>query len=331
MELRDGIEPWLADHAGAALPLQIDLIAAGRSNLTFDITDAAGARFALRRPPEGLTVATAHDVVREARIMAALENTHVPVPSIVGIEGNPDIIGAPFFVMGFVEGTILRGRKQASQVDLAVRKRASRSIVETLVAVHDVDLRATGLEYLAPTDGYLDRQMDRWHDSYQQVTVEPVTDVEDVLAWLRGHRPDTPAATLVHGDYRLDNAIVDEQGTVQAILDWEIATIGDPVADLALMVAYWAGEGDEAVGPAALPGFLDRQGVVDLYAELAGRDLRDLGWHLVLAYWKLACISAQIEARYARGGGGGYRGGLDSLREQTTRFAQRARGMIDLI
>jgi aminoglycoside phosphotransferase (APT) family kinase protein len=330
LELPAALEPWLIDHISARGPLDVELIAAGRSNLTFSITDAGGQRWALRRPPEGLTVASAHDVVREARIMRALGPSAVPVPVVSGVEPAGDVIGAPFFVMEFVEGAILRGRKQSGLVDLEVRARASQSIVESLVAIHGVDLDTAGLADLAPATGYLERQMERWYDSYQRVTTEPVAAVDEVLGWLRENQPDSPETTLVHGDYRLDNAIVDQAGNVLAILDWEIATLGDPVADLALMVAYWAGEGDEAVGPAALPGFLDRQGVVDAYAKRSGRDLGALGWHLVLAYWKLACISAQIQARYARGGGGGDRSRLEGLQEQTRRFAERAQGMIEL-
>jgi len=318
------LEPWLRERVGATGPLEASLIAGGRSNQTYRVTDAAGSSWALRRPPDGPRVASAHDVLREARIISALAHERdVPVPQVYGTDGG-NVLGEPFFVMEFVEGTVLRGRRQSSQLSEPQRASSARSLIEVLAAIHETDLAGTGLDDLAPSTGYLTRQLDRWYGSYNRVRNRMVPDVDSVHQWLLENLPPISAVCLVHGDFRIDNAVVNDDGIVIAVLDWELATLGDPLTDLALTLAYWSGEGDEAVGPTALPGFPDREGVIRHYSEVSGRDLSGLRWHQVFAYWKLACAAEQIAARYAGGGGGGDRSGLDDIRSHTPRFAQRA-------
>lgn len=318
------LEAWLGAIVGARPPVAAVLFAGGRSNLTYALTDAAGDRWVLRCPPEGLKVGRAHDVLREHRVMNALaEADGVAVPRTYGADAG-DVLGVPCFVMEHVDGVVLRGRKQSSLLSEPVRARASTALVDAFAAIHAADLARTGLADLAPHTGYLERQLDRWYASFEATRTRSIPAVDDLHSWLARNLPETSEATLVHGDFRLDNAVFDDAGRLRAILDWELATIGDPLADLALTVAYWAGEGEEAVGPAALPGFPDRRQLIDRYADVSGRSVDTLHWYLVLAYWKLACIAEQVAARYARGGGGGDRSAADDLGCHTIRFAARA-------
>jgi aminoglycoside phosphotransferase (APT) family kinase protein len=321
---------WLSARTPVDGSITATLISGGRSNLTYDLRDEAGGHWVLRRPPEGLRVATAHDVLRECMIMRSVARADtVPVPAIVGDEADTAVIGAPFFVMDHVDGVVLRGRKQSRTLDEASRAAAGSSIIDVLAAIHALDLTAVELDDLAARDGYLGRQRERWYGSYRQLGGS-VALVDEVHDWLAEREPASAEVTLVHGDFRLDNAIVDEHGQVRAVLDWELATLGDPLADLALTVVYWAGPDDEAVGPTALPGFPTRAQVVDRYADRSGRALSHLGWHLVFAYWKLACIAQQVSARYAAGGGGGDRHEARDLGAHIERFARKADGMREL-
>jgi aminoglycoside phosphotransferase (APT) family kinase protein len=325
----DRLEPWLSDHVDASRPVRAELIAAGRSNLTYKLTDASDRSWALRRPPEGPKVQSAHDVLREYRVISALEKgSNVPVARTFGADAGA-LLGSPFFVMEFVEGSILRGRKQSSKLTEACRAAAARSLIEAFDAIHKTDFDASGLADLAPSAGYLSRQLERWFGSFNRVRTRDVPAVESLYNWLVANLPADSATTLVHGDFRLDNAVIDDGGTVLAILDWELATLGDPLTDLAVAWAYWAGDGDEAVGPTALPGFPDRDGFLATYVELSGRDIGDLKWHKVFAYWKLACVAEQLAARYGGGGGGGDRSRTDNLLEHTLRFAQRASDLVE--
>jgi aminoglycoside phosphotransferase (APT) family kinase protein len=306
-----GLAAWVAGDgraAGVRLPLTASLVAGGKSNLTFRIDDAAGRSFALRRPPLGKLLPKAHDVVREHRLISALaEHSSVPVPAPVAVCPDPTVIGAPFFLMDFVEGAILRNRRSAAAVAEPVRAAAAEHLVEILVALHAVTPEELGLADLAPPDGYLSRQLTRWKAQFDRSRTRDVPDVDAVAAWLGGRIPPQTETRLVHGDYRLDNAILAPDGRILAVLDWEIATLGDPLADLAVLLVYWAGEGDEAVGPTAQPGFPDRSAVAERYAALSGRSLETLAYHLVFAYWKLACVAEGVHARYASGCGGGDR------------------------
>jgi aminoglycoside phosphotransferase (APT) family kinase protein len=334
-----GLDPaaltaWAAGagrDAGLEAPLTAALVAGGKSNLTYRIDDAAGRSFALRRPPLGRLLPKAHDVVREHRLIAALHHrSDVPVPRPVAACTDPDVIGAPFFLMDFVDGTVLRNRRTAGEVGEAVRAAAAGGLVDTLVALHAADPQTLGLADLAPPDGFLARQLIRWKSQFDRSRTRDVPHIDDVGAWLTQRVPPQTETVLVHGDYRLDNAILDADGGVLAIIDWEIATLGDPLADLAILLVYWAGEGDEAVGPTALPGFPDRAAVAERYRRLSGRSLDALPYHLVFAYWKLACVAEGVYARYAAGGGGGDRNfNLDAIAAAGPKMAKRARALID--
>ncbi len=312
--------------AGFQGPVTAELITGGKSNLTYRAADSAGCAWALRRPPLGPKAPTAHDVLREYRVIAALHaNSTFPVPAPAGTCSDDAVIGAPFMVTAFVDGIVVRTKRIATELPTATITAASDNLVDVLAQLHALPPERIGLANLAPADGYLERQLARWRTQYERSRQREIPDVERMHTWLAKHLPASAPPCLVHGDYRLDNVIFDHAGQVIAVLDWEIATIGDPLADLALLVVYWAGPGAEAVGPTSLPGFPDRDAVIARYGAATGRDVGDLHWYLAFSYWKLACAAEGIHARYAAGGGGGDRSvRLDQIAELAPTLAARA-------
>jgi aminoglycoside phosphotransferase (APT) family kinase protein len=243
---------------------------------------------------------------REHRIISALQGSDVPVPETVGFCSDTEVNEAPFYVMRYVDGHVLRDQQAAVAVlDEAARGRASRSLVDTMAAIHAVDLDAVGLADLGRHDGYIARQLRRWYGQWNQGKTRELGSVDRVHAALRERIPEQGPATIVHGDYRLDNCMVDSAGDVVAVLDWEICTLGDPLADLGLLQVYWTGPDDRAsawTGSATTaPGFWDRDQLVARYAEVSGRDLSRLDFYVSFAYWKLSCILEGVYARYLGG------------------------------
>ena len=298
---------WLMDHVpGVVAPLQFEIIAGGHSNLTYRVVDAGGMRIVLRRPPLGHVLASAHDMGREHRVIAGLQTSAVPVPPALGYCPDPDVTGAPFYVMGFVDGYVVRDRAIAeASLTPDARRVASRSIVDTMAAIHAVDLDAAGLADLARHDGYIERQLKRWYGQWNQQKTRELALVDEVHDALISLVPEQGPATIVHGDYRLDNTIVSAAGEVAAVLDWEICTLGDPLADVGLLQCYWTGPDDEpsAWGGQATtaPGFWDRAAMSERYAEVSGRDVSKLDFYVAFGFWKLACILEGVYARYLGG------------------------------
>jgi aminoglycoside phosphotransferase (APT) family kinase protein len=336
---RDGVTGWFARHVPAAVaPLSFRLIAGGHSNLTYEVTDASGARWVLRRPPLGQVLATAHDMEREHRIISALGPTDVPVAPAVGLCTDTGVNGAPFYVMDFVDGRVLRSHADAEALDPAQRRRAGESLVDVMAAIHAVDVDAIGLGDLGRKEGYVERQLRRWYGQFQgsedQVTgglaLPAVHEVHDRLA---ANVPPQVGAAIVHGDYRLDNCMLDADGSIMAVLDWEICTLGDPLADVGLLWVYWSDPGGDAVlpqaSPTALEGFPRKADLIERYATASGRDVSDLGFYVAFGYWKLTCIIAGVYARYAGGAMGdvpqeqvaGFRHLLDQLADLTEQAA----------
>ena len=285
--------------------LKFDQITGGRSNLTFQVTDEAGNTWALRRPPTGHVLATAHDMGREHRVMSALAPTAVPVPKMVGFCPDDSVNGAPFYVMEWVDGTVVRNRHAAEQFDLETRRKMAISTIENLVKIHKVDIDEVGLGDFAKREGYIERQLRRWRK--QVDAVESPTDPLVITAHeqLVATMPEQGPARLVHGDYRLDNTIVDDEGEVKAVLDWELTTLGDPLADLGAMLTYWTRPGDEAIAlddpPTLADGFLERDEVVAIYEETLGASVPDVGYYQAFATWRLACILDGVVDRYRAG------------------------------
>ncbi len=330
------VTSWLEENIDGALgPFAFDVIAGGHSNLTFKVTGSNGTEFVLRRPPLGHVLASAHDMGREHRIIAALRSTPVPVAPALGFCNDPMVNGSPFYVMKFVPGLVIRDREAAErELTPAARRRASESIVDTMAAIHAVRPADVGLDDLGRHEGYIARQLKRWYGQWNQQKTRDLPSVDRVHDALLARIPDQGPASLVHGDYRLDNCMVDSSGQVIAVLDWEICTLGDPLADLGLLMVYWTGPGDDMsawTGQACTaPGFLDRADMAARYATVSGRDISQLDFYVTFAYWKLTCILEGVYARYL-GGALGQRdpAELEPFNIQVLGAAARAEEMLE--
>lgn len=334
--ISENVESWLvANIAGAVAPFRYTQIAGGHSNLTFKVDDAAGHSYVLRRPPLGHRLASAHDMGREHRIIAGLAHSAVPVAPALGLCTDENVNELPFYVMAFVDGHVVREKAVAeSLLGESGCRRASESIVDTMAAIHGVDLVAAGLNDLGKHEGYIARQLKRWHGNILEQRTRDLPLVDSVYEELMKRIPEQGAATLVHGDYRLDNCMVDAQGNVIAVLDWEICTLGDPMADLGLLMVYWTGPTDDAsawsnpVNTAA--GFMNRAELAERYARVSGRDISHLSFYEAFAFWKLACIIEGVYARYL-GGALGQKdpAELEPFRLQVEGASQRAASILE--
>jgi aminoglycoside phosphotransferase (APT) family kinase protein len=300
----------LAAHLGSALPgavtgpLSGTVIAGGKSNLTYDVTDGA-RRWVVRRPPLGHVLATAHDMGREYRVMTALRESPVPVPRTYLLCDSPAVIGAPFYVMEHVAGRTFRWRAQLEPLGTARVAAISRRLVSALADLHAVDPVRVGLSDFGRPVGYLDRQVRRWGRQLDASRSRDLAGVDELRNLLESAVPASGDAAIVHGDFRLDNTLVDDQDAIVAVLDWEMATLGDPLADLALMLAYDRlarhPEGDGIADASTAAGYLSADEVVGLYSTRSGRDVSRLGFHLGLAFFKLAVILEGIHFRFVNG------------------------------
>jgi len=331
---------WLAERCGLEHPVRIDLVPGGRSNLTSVVTDVSARRVVVRRPPLGTILDSAHDVLREGRILTALAGSGVPVPAVLGTEADPAVTGAPFLVMAHVEGTVVRDTDVAATLTAEVRGCIGRDAVRTLARLHALDVDAVGLGDLARRDGYLQRQLARWSGQLAAGGVRALPDLVQVAARLGEALPTQQRVALVHGDYRLDNLLVDaaadEGSSVLAVLDWELATLGDPLADLATLLAYWGRpapvEGMSGPGvlpglPTALVGFPSPEEVVRTYASgidgagpsaAARTDLdtpptvdaltEQLRPYVAFALFRIACILEGVRIRSLAGAYGSLEG-----------------------
>jgi aminoglycoside phosphotransferase (APT) family kinase protein len=302
---------WLA-RQGVALraPVELSQIAGGRSNLTYLIADSAGQRLVLRRPPTGGVLETAHSMSREWRFISALNGTGVPVPRPVAFCDDPAVVGASFYVMEHVDGLVLHTREAAGRLEASARAAASTSVAATLGRLHTVDPQAVGLSDAGRGDGYVDRQLRRWHGQWDKARAVAGLDVRAIDDGHRALASAVPAlrgVSIVHGDFRLGNVVTGADGSVRAVLDWELATLGDPRADLGWLLLSWA-EPDEVGGnpsldaPSSLPGFGRRAALVEAYLNEAGAAAAsDTDYFVAFAAWRWACISAGVYARYQAG------------------------------
>lgn len=323
------VTTWFRDHvASIEPPLEFSLITGGHSNLTFSVVDQRGGRWVLRRPPLGHVLATAHDMGREHKILAALGPTDVPVPPVVGLCPDDEVNGAPFYVMEFVDGTVVRDVPTAESLTAEQRRAAGESIVETLARIHAVDVDAVGLGDLGRREGYIERQLKRWYGQFNKSRNREVPLVDVVHDELHANVPVQGAATIVHGDYRLDNCMLGGDGAIAAVLDWEICTLGDPLADVGLLQVYWADPGEPTYSslpaPTSVEGFPTKAELLERYATASGRDLSNVGFYVAFGYWKLACIIEGVYARYVAGAMGdrGDASAFDFFGEQVVALAQ---------
>jgi aminoglycoside phosphotransferase (APT) family kinase protein len=327
------VTDWMVAHLPhLRTPLTFTLIAGGRSNLTYRVDDADGRAWALRRPPLHHVLPTAHDMSREYRLIDALGPAGIPVPGTVGLCTDESVNERPFYVMEFVEGHILRSAPEATAAfDEATRRGVGDHMADTLAALHDVDPDAVGLGDLGRHEGYIERQLKRWREQYDQMQVEGV-DHGGLVEWvgdaLAQRIPKQQRTSVVHGDYRMDNVVLADDGSVRAILDWEICTLGDPLADLGLLMVYWAEPDDSmavlGLSPTTAPGFATRSQVLDRYGSVSDLDISGVGYYTAFGYWKLACILQGVYARYVAGAGAGDRGSVDAFPAQIGRLFEMA-------
>jgi aminoglycoside phosphotransferase (APT) family kinase protein len=328
----DNVTAWFSAHVpDVVVPLTFTLIAGGRSNLTYKVDDAAGHSWVLRRPPIHHVLPTAHDMVREHRLMHSLGPSGIPVPVTIGLCTDESVNERPFYVMEFVAGHILRDAQQSEKAfDLPTRRAVGDHMAETLSALHDVDPDSVGLGDLGRREGYIERQLKRWSGQYAQMRVEGVDQggvVERVGEELARRVPVQQRTSIVHGDYRMDNVVLNDQGEVRAILDWELCTLGDPLADVGLLLDYWTNPDEASVlgsSPTTTPGFSTRAQVLEHYATVSDLDLTQIGYYCAFGYWKLACILQGVYARYVGGAGAGDQSSVDAFPVQVARLAEMA-------
>ena len=331
---RAGVEGWFeANVPEVELPLSFERMSGGRSNMTFAVHDAAGHAWALRRPPLGKRLGSAHDMGREFYAISALQDTPVPVPPVVGLCEDEEVNGAPFYVMGFVEGPVLRTAEDAAVFDEVERRAIGERVVDTLVAIHQVDPEAVGLGELGRKEAYVERQLRRWQGQWEKSKTRELPLVDEVHERLSARIPQQGPATIVHGDYRLDNVILSPRGEVAAVVDWELCTLGDPLADVGMLLVYWSQAGDEFMplfAPATIaPGFPRRDVVRERYAERSGRDLSQIDFFVALGYWKLAIILEGVYSRFAKGQYGKTDEGFEQFAKIVERLADAASDAVD--
>jgi aminoglycoside phosphotransferase (APT) family kinase protein len=303
------VSAWYAKHvAGTKLPLQFSIIASGHSNLTYRVTDAAGDRTVLRRPPLGAVLATAHDMGREHKILAALAKTDVPVAPVLGLCTDEAVNGAPFYVMRFVDGVVLDTSAAVRQhVPPAERMPLGWHVIEVLAKLHRVDIDAVGLGDLGKRESYLDRQIHRWRTQWEKSKTRELPAMEEVGDALERLKPPQTRTGIVHGDYRIGNMLA-RDGCIQAVLDWELCALGDPLADVGFLMNNWAEPGEEdgpasrgaAQAPTVAGGFPSRKEMLARYEELTGASTANVDYFRAFQYWRLAAIVEGVMARYLK-------------------------------
>jgi len=334
-EVPDGInsgqiENWFAANVDSAEPpLRFQKISGGHSNLTYEVADTSGRRWALRRPPLGKRLGSAHDMGREHRVVSALAETEVPVAPIAGFCEDESVNEAPFYVMEFVEGPILRSRVEAEEnFEESERGPIGERVADTLVDIHGVDIDAVGLSDLGKKEDYVARQLHRWQGQWEKSKTRELPLVDEVHDRLVARIPDQGPATVVHGDYRLDNMILTDSGEVAAVVDWELCTLGDPLADVGMLYVYWSQPDDQLAPlinpPTIAPGFPSRDELMQRYAERSGRDLGQIDYYIALGLWKLAVILEGVYSRYAAGGYGKTDEGFEQFAKSVERLAEGA-------
>jgi aminoglycoside phosphotransferase (APT) family kinase protein len=303
---RARVTSWVVEHVpGLVAPLELNRIGEGQSNLTYRVRDAAGGTVVLRRPPTGDILPSAHDVAREYRVLTGLASQGMPVPRPLALCDDPDVTGAVFYVMEHVDGLVLNTVNTAAQLTETAREETGRSLVRTLARLQTTDLEASGLSELRRPGSYADRQLRRWRRQWDASKTRELPLVDELADRLAAGAPEEAEVTVVHGDFHPLNVIVGADGMVRAVLDWELCTVGEPLADLGLSVAYWNELGEPAAGEGrlfrepitALPGFPDSTALVAEFAKASGRDVSPLGFWIAFAYWKVAII---VEGVYRR-------------------------------
>lgn len=296
------VTAWLTAHSALEGVMTFTRIGSGQSNLSYRIDDAAGASAVLRRGPLGEVLESAHDMAREYSVIDRLHRVHMPVPATVALCEDAAVTGAPFYVMGHVEGTIITSPEVADTLSPEARHTSGLALADTLARLQSVDLEAVGFGDMLRPRAYLDRQLRRWRGQWEASRTCELPLVNELSDRLAGAMPEETETVLVHGDYRIDNAVLDDAGRIIAVLDWELSTVGHPLADVGLMLAYM----EEARLPEGLfqvaflspEGFATAAEIAERYGEATGRSIADVEYFIAFAYWKIAIICEGVYRRW---------------------------------
>ncbi|MEE9278625.1 MAG: phosphotransferase family protein [Myxococcota bacterium] len=330
------VTTWFRENApGVRPPLRFELLAGGHSNLTYKVTDAAGATYVLRRPPLGGVLESAHDMGREHKIVSALGPTDVPVPPILGLCTDTSINDASFYVMEFVPGVVLYDSAAGAALPEADRRRLGCDTIDVLVRLHAIDPDAVGLGDLGRKEGYVARQLRRWSRQWANSKTREIPEMEATHRELEKRMPEQVGACIAHGDYRLGNFIV-RDGHIAAVLDWELCTLGDALADVGYLLNNWVPP-QEATDvpdntPTAAGGFPDRDELCERYARASGRDLDRIDYYRAFSYWRSAAITEGVYRRYIDGSMGSAEGvDTDRFERAPPRLAARALELVSRV
>lgn len=302
----ESVTTWLNTHVdGLEGPYDFSLIEGGRSNLTYMVTDRNGRRFVLRRPPLGHVLATAHDMGREHKIISAVGTTDVPVPQTLGLCSDEAVNQAPFYVMDFVDGVVLDSPEKGAELSVEQREAVAFNLIDVMADLHAVDVDAVGLGDLARREGYVERQVKRWTRQWADSRTRDLAAIDEVAELLAASIPEQQSVAIAHGDYRLGNCLTDlENNRIAAVLDWELCTLGDPLADLGYLGVYWAdpeGNGQRSNDPTGAGQFPPYEQLVERYAARTGRDVSNIPYYVAFSAFRLAVISEGVYARYLHG------------------------------
>ena len=318
----------IAGFDGSA-ELQATLLAGGRSNISYKLTDASGSSWVLRRPPLGHIMPSAHDMGREFRVLSGLNSVSYPTPATRGYCEDESVIGAKFMMMDFIDGRVIESAQTASSLSTKQAGEISQELVDILARLHAIDPAAAGLDQLGKPAGYLQRQVKRWGEQWQITKTRELPEIEKLHAWLEtaiAKVPESLPTSIVHGDYRIDNVILArDKSEIVAVLDWEMSTLGDPISDLAISLVYWSQATDTlrkkipvAEDVTSGPGFWSRQQVLDRYVSQTGLDISHLDECVALACFKLAVIMESIHHRNLSGQQLGAAAGAQSTMGEAT-------------
>jgi aminoglycoside phosphotransferase (APT) family kinase protein len=313
----------------ASSPLQTTLLAGGRSNISYQLTNASGSSWVLRRPPLGHIMPSAHDMGREFRVLSGLNKVAFPTPTTRGYCEDESVIGAKFMMMDFIDGRVIESAQTASSLSATQADEISQELVDTLARLHAVDPAAAGLDQLGKPAGYLQRQVKRWGEQWQITKTRELPEIETLHTWLEtaiAKVPESLPTSIVHGDYRIDNVILArDKSEIIAVLDWEMSTLGDPISDLAISLVYWSQATDTlrkkipvAEDVTSGLGFWSRKQVLDRYVSQTGLDISHLDECVALACFKLAVIMESIHHRNLSGQQLGAAAGAQSTMGEAT-------------
>ena len=331
----DKVTAWLAENVPhLQAPMTFSLIAGGHSNLTFLCVDSQGQQCVLRRPPLGHVLESAHDMGREYKIISALEHADLPVPKTYGLCRELEVNEAPFYVMDYIDGLVLNDSVVGLKIAAEHRRGIGLQVIDNLSKLHSINPDDVGLGDLGRKEAYLSRQINRWTKQWVASKTHEIPEMEESCRILTETMPVQVGATIVHGDYRLGNMIV-KQDHVCAILDWELCTLGDPLADVGYLLNNWVspgevelqGEGDQS--PTAVGGYPERQELCDIYSTNTGRDLSQINYYRAFSHWRLAAIGQGVYKRYLMGAMGEDRD-VD-LEKQKNGVARRAQAALELL